>query len=129
MLTMMTLRSKVRQAPLALWAYLGGTAGLVALSFIPSSVATIYTWRGGLVELFLLIGLFAGSRWCRWILIGLGIAVGLGSILVQSVPLDPVATAWAAAVLLVTALLLLPSSRRYASGGPSVASVVAPPRT
>jgi hypothetical protein len=113
---MMSRWSKIRQAPTTLWVYLAGTAVLVGLSFVPSSVHTAYSVKGALIEFALLLGLLAGSRLCLWLLVVLGVLVSIGGVMVQTLPLDPVATGWSVCAILVTGLLLLPPSRRHADG-------------
>lgn len=102
--------------PWSFWAYLGGTALVVALSQIPSSVETTYTWRGAIFEFVLLIGLFRGSNLARWGLIVIGLLVALAGVLVQSTPLDPVATGLSCLAVFVSGLLLTPSMRMHTTG-------------
>lgn len=109
--------SSLTGPPASFWAYLAGTVMLVGLSFIPSSVHTSYSWPGAVVEVILLIALARGSGVSRWILILIGGLASLGSLAVQSGPIDLVATGWSVAALAVTSLLFLPSMRRFTGGG------------
>jgi hypothetical protein len=102
-----------RRVPLALWAYLAGTALLVVLGMLPSEITTSYRWQGVVLEIALLGGLFLGSNASRLVLIGIGLAVAFGTLAMQSGSLEFVATLWSVVALLVTGLLLTPSARRF----------------
>jgi hypothetical protein len=97
--------------PRTFWAYLAGTGALIALSFAPSRVHTTYSVSGTILELLLLGGLFAGWNLSRLILIVIGLAAGIGSLALQSDPIDVVAALWSALAVAVTCLLLTPSMR------------------
>jgi hypothetical protein len=99
------------------WAYIAGTAMLVGLSFIPSSVHTSYSWSGAVVEAVLLVTLARGSKVSRWLLILGGVLASFGSLAVQSGTIDLVATGWSIAALAVTCLLFAPSMRRFTTDG------------
>ena len=105
-----------RQPPTMYWAYLAGTALLVTLSFLPSGVKTSYTWKGTLLEILLLGGLFLGSNICRWVLLLIGFLGAAGGVLIQHTPLEPVAMGWSVIALFVTLLLLSSSMRRHTQG-------------
>jgi hypothetical protein len=109
---------KTQHPPTALLGYVLGTAGLVLWSLLPSEVKTTYSWPGALLELVLLFGLFSGVNLCRWLLIVIGAFAALGSLALQSPPLEFVATTWSILALMLTALLFVPSVRRYTSSGP-----------
>jgi hypothetical protein len=103
-----------KKPPLTYFAYIGGLGLLVIFgALVPSEVDTSYSWQGIAFELVLLLGLWLGSNLCRWILICLGIAACLGSILIQSTPLEFAATAWAVLTLIVTGVLLTPALRAH----------------
>lgn len=118
-----SIRARVLEGrpPLTIWLYLLGTAVLVGLSFLPSQVETTFTWEGAMLECALLAGLFIGISPCRMALIVLGLVAALGGILIQSSPLDAVATIRSVVALLVTGLLLSPSARSFCRHGRVVA--------
>lgn len=99
--------------PGALFAYLVGLVLLGLWGLLPSEVETSYDWQGALIAVALVGGLCAGNRACRWVLIFLGIIAAGGTLLIQSTPLELVATAWSVLVLAVTALLMTPAMRKY----------------
>ena len=99
--------------PAVFWLYLAGTALLVVLSLLPSSVRTTFTLPGALLEAALLVALALGSNAIRWILVFIGAFASVGSLALQSGSVDLVATMWSALALAVTVLLLAPSMRRY----------------
>jgi hypothetical protein len=108
------MRNMQTKPPLTYFAYIGGVALLVIVgALVPSEVDTTYSWQGVGVELVLLLGLWLGSNLCRWILIALGIAACLGSIFIQSTPLEFAATLWAVLALLVTGLLVTRAMRAH----------------
>jgi hypothetical protein len=100
------------RVPASYWWYIAGTALLVALSLVPSTVHTTYTWPGAAIEVLLLVFLAYGSNLSRLLLIGLGAAAAVGPLALQSGAVDPVATSWSVVALAVTGLLLLPSMRQ-----------------
>jgi hypothetical protein len=110
---MAKLRRHLPLPPRTFWAYLVGTAAVVAVSLLPSSVHTTYSWDGAVLEAVLLIALAYGWSLSRWTLIALGLLAGFGSMALQSGSIDPVATATAVLTLAVTGLLFTPSMRRH----------------
>lgn len=102
-----------QRVPGTVWAYLGGTAILVALGLLPSEIETSYTLQGIALEVILLGGLFIGSNICRLLLIFIGLAAAFGAFLSQTGSPEFVATLWTVAAMLVTGLLFTPSARRF----------------
>jgi hypothetical protein len=96
-----------------LLAYFCGIVALVATSFLPSEVETIYSWQGVLVYGALLVGLGLGSNFCRMVLLVVGIVWAVGVASVSSSPPDAVAVVWCVLSLCVSLLLLSPSIRGY----------------
>lgn len=99
--------------PPTFWAYLVGSAVVFGLSFLPSSVETIYTWWGVAVEVLLLYGLARGSHVARLLLAAVGVLGAVGGVMVQMTPLDPWATSQSCLLLGVTCLLFTPSLRAH----------------
>ena len=99
--------------PIAVWVYLLGTVALVGFGVVPSRVQTSYSLQGSLIEIALLVGLLLGVNVCRWCLIVVGVLAGIGIMLVQASPPELVPTLWSVLALAMTALLFLPSTRRY----------------
>lgn len=110
---------RYKTLPATFYLYLAGILLLGVWGLIPSEVETTYTWEGAALLLALIVGLSAGSRFCRRVLVVLGTAVALGSLLLQSDGrLEFVATMWSVLAALTTVLLLTPSMRSFTEGGP-----------
>lgn len=104
---------KWQRPPAAIKLYFVGLIVVVGWGLLPSKVHTSYSWTGVLVALGLLIGLYARSALCRRLLVALGLTAALGTLLIQTQPLEFVATAWSCLMAAVTVLLITPSARSY----------------
>jgi hypothetical protein len=110
----------VAKPPKTLVAYIAGVALLVLWGLLPSEVSTSYSWPGAAIMGVLLAGAWLGSNLCRWLLFLIGLVVASGSILVQTMPLEFVATSWSLLAILVSSLLLTPSMRAHTAGNMGV---------
>jgi hypothetical protein len=110
----MMTRQKFQAPPPILYLYVAGILLLGLWSLIPSEVETTYTWQGAALLLALIGGLVVGSHFCRWVLILVGAAASLGSLLLQTDgQLEFVATMWSVLAMATTVLLLTPSMRNF----------------
>ena len=107
---MMELR---KQPPPMFYAYVAGLGLLYLWGLLPSEVNTSYNLQGLSVVLLLLVGLGCGFPICRWVLFAGGMAAAFGSFMLQSEPIEFVATTWSVFALGVSALLLTRSMRHH----------------
>lgn len=101
--------------PAAFFGYLAGIAMLVLWGLLPSEVSSSYDWQGAVIAFVLIVGIYGRSQICRWILIGIGLLSGVGVLLIQTAPLEFVATMWSILAFGVTSLLMTPAMRQYTS--------------
>ncbi len=88
---------------------------LVLWGLLPSEVSSSYDWKGAVITFVLVVGIYGRSQVCRWIAVGIGVLSGVGVLLIQTPPLEFVATMWSILVFAATSLLMTPAMRRYTS--------------
>lgn len=108
--------AQLGRVPASLWTFLVGSVVLTVLLAMRVNPHASVRWSGVVVEAAAIVGMFRGSNLCRWVLIALGLVTAFGMLLVQGGQWHAAAVSLSVGMLLVTGLLVAPSSRIYTHG-------------